>query len=143
MLQRVVTVTACLITGWATGAAAADPATAPVWQRIDADGRAFQAVHLKLTDRATAVTPRVHAVLVDTSASQVGDHRVHALAVTQAFLGTLPKDHGRAFDDLGRMALRSHSSGKVLRHRLNPANHFCGDFAAGFENRATSSFHSS
>lgn len=93
MLQRVVTVTACLITGWATGAAAADPATAPVWQRIDADGRAFQAVHLKLIDRATAVTPRVHAVLVDTSASQVGDHREHALAVTKAFLATLPKDH--------------------------------------------------
>jgi hypothetical protein len=66
---------------------------APVLQRVAADGIAAQAILLKANRLTDAVAPRRHVVVIDTSASQVGEHRRHALAVLDAFLAGLPADH--------------------------------------------------
>jgi hypothetical protein len=98
MLQRVVRrlgVFTCLAAAGASGwnGFAAEPASAPVWQRVTAEGEAYHAVLLKPARSTKAVAPRVHAVVVDTSASQVGEHRQHALAVVDSLLSQLPADH--------------------------------------------------
>lgn len=71
---------------------AAEPTSAAdVWQRVAPDGTATQAIILPATTLPGAVVPRRHAVVVDTSASQVGEHRRHALAVVQSLLSSLPE----------------------------------------------------
>ncbi|MBI1346394.1 hypothetical protein GC163_08895 [bacterium] len=74
-------------------AASIEAQTATVWQRVSSDGEAYQAIILKPRQLSDAVTPRIHAVVVDTSASQVGEHRRHALAVVTELVSQLPEDH--------------------------------------------------
>ncbi|OYW23301.1 MAG: hypothetical protein B7Z55_03675, partial [Planctomycetales bacterium 12-60-4] len=98
MLQRLVRrvgLVALFTTCGAVSAWSASPAAAkaPVWQRVASDGNAFQAIILKADSLRGAVTPHHHAVVVDTSASQAGEHRRHALSVLDAFLEVLPADH--------------------------------------------------
>ena len=56
------------------------------------DGETYFAVAVK-SDRpvVTTQTSRHHVLLVDTSASQVGAHREHGLAVLKSFLSALPE----------------------------------------------------
>lgn len=62
---------------------------AGVRRYVGADGVAHQAVLLK--DKAgTGDVAHAHVILVDTSASQVGEHRLHALGVLEAVLKNLP-----------------------------------------------------
>src|SRR3990172_8523782 len=53
-------------------------------------GQTYFAVALKARGLESHATPRDHVVLVDTSASQAGDHRVQSLAVVKNFLASVP-----------------------------------------------------
>jgi len=56
------------------------------------DGESYFAVALRAENVDTAeTTPRNHAVLIDTSASQTGAHRRQAFAVVKQFLKSLPE----------------------------------------------------
>ncbi len=60
----------------------------------DAGGEAYLAISVKLPQLQTPETARRdHLLLVDTSASQVGEHRQQALAVAKSFVDSLPADH--------------------------------------------------
>ncbi|HVW02415.1 MAG TPA: VWA domain-containing protein, partial [Planctomycetaceae bacterium] len=54
------------------------------------DGETYFALGLKAPDTPATTTPHDHIVLVDTSASQVGEHRLQALRVVKALLDSLP-----------------------------------------------------
>lgn len=66
---------------------------ARVWQHVSADGESYQAIILKADELPGGVSPKVHAIVVDTSASQAGEHRRHALDVVQQLLERLPVEH--------------------------------------------------
>lgn len=72
---------------------AGEASIASVWQKVSAEGQAYQAIILRGSALRDAVAPQVHAILVDTSASQVGEHRLHAIEVVKALLSALPADH--------------------------------------------------
>ena len=84
----------CFAASLACGMGAANAAdTAPVWQRVTADGESYQAIVLKADKLTNAVTPKVHAILVDTSASQAGEYRQMALDLLEGLVQQLPADH--------------------------------------------------
>ncbi len=101
MLQSLVSrfrFVACLAAGGAMGLGstaswAADNAPAPVWQRVTANGDSYQAIVLRAETLADAVAPKTHAILVDTSASQAGEHRQLALNLVTELLKQIPADH--------------------------------------------------
>lgn len=88
-LVAVFTATAC------SGIWASDSAdqVAKVWQRVTSDGEAYQAIILKPTELPVSVTPTHHAIVIDTSASQVGEHRRHVMAIVKDILQQMPQDH--------------------------------------------------
>jgi len=92
MLQRVVCGLVVLTCVAAVQSAQAE-STAPVWQRVSAEGQAYQAIVLKPAGLKDAVTAKNHVLIVDTSASQVGGHRQHSLEMLDAVLAQLPADH--------------------------------------------------
>ncbi len=53
-------------------------------------GDVFHAIGLRAKDLPAVKTARHHVVLIDTSASQFGEHRTHGQGVLQAFLRELP-----------------------------------------------------
>ena len=55
-------------------------------------GESFVAIGLKAKDLPEVKQTRHHVVLMDTSASQFGEHRVQGFALLQAFLRGLPSD---------------------------------------------------
>lgn len=78
---------------WVNPSVAADRAassSAEVWQRVATDGNSYQAIILPRIADDHAVTAHRHTIVVDTSASQVGEHRRHALRVVESLLATLP-----------------------------------------------------
>lgn len=85
----------CLVLGVICGmgslAAAADEGnlTAKVLKHTSANSQVSCAVILKASNLPKA-DARQHVILVDTSASQVGEHRQQALAVLTSFLKSLP-----------------------------------------------------
>ncbi|MDX1970300.1 MAG: hypothetical protein SFV23_24225 [Planctomycetaceae bacterium] len=98
MLQRLVRCVGLVALFAACGSVSAwsaspTAAKAPVWQRVASDGTAYQAIILKAATLPAAVAPQSHAILFDTSASQAGEHRRHALAVLEGLLTSLPTDH--------------------------------------------------
>ena len=54
------------------------------------NGETYLSVSLRADNLPAAPVPHDHVVLVDTSASQVGEHRRHGLAVVEQFLANLP-----------------------------------------------------
>lgn len=75
--------------------AAERPAAAPhgeVLKYTTPTGESFVAIGLRAKDLPEVKTARHHVVLMDTSASQFGEHRTQAFAVLQAFLRNLPND---------------------------------------------------
>ncbi|QDT53148.1 hypothetical protein Pan44_11630 [Caulifigura coniformis] len=54
------------------------------------NGETYLSVSLRAENLPAEPVPHDHVVLVDTSASQVGEHRRHALAVVDQFLAALP-----------------------------------------------------
>ena len=73
----------------AQAAKAEDAPQAKVLQYSVESGAAVQAVMLQAPKSADTLTVRDHIVLVDTSASQNGGHRVQALATLDSFLANL------------------------------------------------------
>ena len=55
-------------------------------------GETYLAIGLRAKDLPVVKTVRHHVVLMDTSASQFGEHRTQGFAVLQAFLSGLPSD---------------------------------------------------
>jgi hypothetical protein len=60
---------------------AADPASAELYSHQALDGHSYYAVSLKGPAQPTSLAPHDHLILVDTSASQVGEHRTMAINV--------------------------------------------------------------
>lgn len=73
---------------WGSVAGAADQPAANVLRAPGKSG--LSAVVLQSKTLTGAVVPHHHVILVDTSASQVGEHRDQALAVTAALMQKLP-----------------------------------------------------
>ena len=63
--------------------------TAEVYTYSGAAGNAF-AVGLRADEARTAAGPMRHVILLDTSASQVGQHRTHSLEVVDQMMAALP-----------------------------------------------------
>eukprot|EP00913_Durusdinium_trenchii_P023440 g22018.t1 len=86
---------ACLAVVNAQSTNAAPPSatsTANVYSHLDGDGTSYFALSLRPKSvPANAATGHDHVVLVDTSASQAGEHRRQAFAVVKSFLASLPK----------------------------------------------------
>ncbi|MBX3444948.1 MAG: VWA domain-containing protein [Planctomyces sp.] len=82
---------AALGLGQFTGVALALDTTAPVVREYGApDGATYLSVSLQADGLPSQATPHDHVILIDTSASQVGEHRRHALAVLEEVLRSLP-----------------------------------------------------
>ena len=71
---------------------AADPITdaAVVYSHQALDGHSYFAVSLKGPSKPAVAVPHDHVILVDTSASQVGEHRTMAIEVLRGLLSALP-----------------------------------------------------
>lgn len=81
--------TACCCSGvWACGAEI--PTPAKVLQHTSTTGEIFSAVILKASDLPKGLVTRQHVIVIDTSASQVGEHRQQTLAVLDSLLKSLP-----------------------------------------------------
>ncbi len=84
---------------WLAGLAAVSPvwATDPitdaavVYSHQALDGHSYFAVSLKGPSSQAPAVPHDHVILVDTSASQVGEHRTMAIEVLAALLAALPE----------------------------------------------------
>ena len=84
------------------GASGLDAAEVPVPARVlkhtAVNGQAYSAVVLKASELPRGIVARDHVILIDTSASQVGEHRQHGHAVLMALLQSLPEtDRVRLF----------------------------------------------
>src|SRR5690606_2340639 len=82
------TASAVLFAGLCSSALAAEVTTLQTFAAPD--GETYFAVGVKSDIVRPAAAAQQHAILVDTSASQIGAHRQHALAVLEALLGALP-----------------------------------------------------
>lgn len=70
---------------------AADPFTAELYSHQALDGHSYYAVSVRGPVQPTSVAPHDHLILVDTSASQVGEHRTMAINVLKELLSSLPE----------------------------------------------------
>ncbi|TXT22390.1 MAG: Uncharacterized protein FD138_3456 [Planctomycetota bacterium] len=75
---------------WAAERPAA--ATGEVLKYTEPTGESFVAIGLRAKDLPEVKATRHHVVLMDTSASQFGEHRTQGFAVLQAFLRGLPNE---------------------------------------------------
>ncbi|NQV28820.1 MAG: VWA domain-containing protein, partial [Rhodopirellula sp.] len=82
-------VTMALCVAHTASANAEDTPQAKLLQYRAESGETVQAVLLQAPKSADTLTVRDHIILVDTSASQNGEHRVQALATLEAFLANL------------------------------------------------------
>jgi uncharacterized protein with von Willebrand factor type A (vWA) domain len=78
---------------WVRPGLAGNQPEAQVWQKVTADGESYQAIILKADELPGGIAAQRHAIVVDTSASQVGEHRRHALEVVEQLLEQLPLEH--------------------------------------------------
>jgi len=72
--------------------AATVPASGEILKYEAPSGETYVAIGLRAKELPTVKTVRHHVVLMDTSASQFGEHRTQGFAVLQAFLDGLPND---------------------------------------------------
>jgi uncharacterized protein with von Willebrand factor type A (vWA) domain len=86
-------VSVCVVSAGVSSAFAANQPEAKVWQKVTAEGESYQAIILKAWELPGSVSSQRHAIVVDTSASQVGEHRRHALDVVEQLLEQLPLEH--------------------------------------------------
>ncbi len=77
---------------WAAERPVAAAANGEVLKYTAPSGESFVAVGLRAKGLPELKTVRHHVVLMDTSASQFGEHRTQGFAVLQAFLNGLPSD---------------------------------------------------
>ncbi|HUQ68275.1 MAG TPA: hypothetical protein VM165_02060, partial [Planctomycetaceae bacterium] len=86
-------VSVLVVSAWVRPSLAGNQPDARVWQRVTAEGESYQAIILKADELPGSVLPKRHAIVIDTSASQVGEHRRHALEVVEQLLEQLPLEH--------------------------------------------------
>ena len=72
--------------------AATAPTSGGVLKYEAPSGETYLAIGLRATNLPAAKLTRNHVVLIDTSASQFGEHRTQSFALLQAFLRGLPSD---------------------------------------------------
>lgn len=77
---------------WAVERPVAAKSSGEVLKYTEPSGESFVAIGLRAKDLPEVKTVRHHVVLIDTSASQFGEHRTQGFAVLQAFLRGLPSD---------------------------------------------------
>jgi uncharacterized membrane protein YgcG len=77
---------------WSAERPAAVTSQNEVFEYTTPTGATFVAVGLKAADLPEVTATRHHVVLLDTSASQFGEHRTQGLALLQSFLQSLPSD---------------------------------------------------
>src|SRR5262249_18975626 len=65
---------------------------AKVNQHVQSHGRVIQALSFQLPTNAKGEVAHDHLIYIDTSASQIGDHRLHSFAVLNSLLKALPKE---------------------------------------------------
>ena len=71
---------------------------ARVLKNTATNGHSFSAIVLSAKDCPQGIMARDHIILIDTSASQVGEHREHGYAVLKSLLASLPEtDRVRLF----------------------------------------------
>ena len=83
-------VCAILSCGLLTSLASAEEFPAKVSRHEAKNGDSYFALELQLDQGQTDESSRDHVVIVDTSASQTGEHRIQSLAVLKSFLSSLP-----------------------------------------------------
>ena len=66
-------------------------APAPVLKHVSGNGNIAQALLFQLQNPSLGVTSHDHLIFIDTSASQIGAHRLHAMAVLESLLKSLPE----------------------------------------------------
>ena len=71
--------------------AAENSVPASVLKHVSGDGNIAQALLFQLQQPSLGVTRHDHLIFVDTSASQIGAHRLHAFAVLESLLKSLPE----------------------------------------------------
>ncbi len=92
MSLKSVSLFACVVSSLlAVPVYAASPGSVPTFSFRAPDGETFLAVGLRTAQPEPGATS--HVVLVDTSASQIGEYRSLALATVTEFLSRLPQDH--------------------------------------------------
>ncbi len=64
---------------------------AQVLKHVSGDGNIAQALLFQLQQPSYGVTAHDHLIFIDTSASQIGAHRLHALAVLESLLKSVPE----------------------------------------------------
>lgn len=69
---------------------AADSPSAELYSHQAIDGHSYYALSVKGPAQPTSLAPHDHLILVDTSASQVGEHRTMAINVLKELLASLP-----------------------------------------------------
>ena len=90
-VKRLVIVPAVAATLWGgTSFAGETSVPARVLRHSAANGQTFSAVVVKASELPRGTVSRDHIILIDTSASQVGEHRQQGQAVLEALLGSLP-----------------------------------------------------
>lgn len=77
---------------WAVERPAVNKTSGEVLKYTEPSGEEFVAIGLRAKDLPEVKEGRHHVVLIDTSASQFGEHRTQGFAVLQAFLRGLPSD---------------------------------------------------
>ena len=85
---------------WGTSGldAAEVPVPARVLKHTAANGQSYSSVVLKASELPNGIVAHDHVILIDTSASQVGEHRQHGYAVLASLLQSLPEtDRVRLF----------------------------------------------
>ncbi len=80
---------------WAVERPAVNKTSGEVLKYTEPSGEEFVAIGLRAKDLPEVTEGRHHVVLIDTSASQFGEHRTQGFAVLQAFLRGLPSGRCR------------------------------------------------
>ena len=99
-VKRCVVLPAFAAVCWGTSGldAAEVPVPARVLKHTAVNGQSFSAVVLKASELPNGIVARDHVILIDTSASQVGEHRQRGYAVLTSLLQSLPEtDRVRLF----------------------------------------------
>ena len=99
-VKRCVVLPAFAAVCWGTSGldAAEVPVPARVLKHTAVSGQSYSAVVLKASELPKGIVARDHVILIDTSASQVGEHRQHGYAVLASLLQSLPEtDRVRLF----------------------------------------------
>ena len=99
-VKRMVVLPAVAAVCWGGASLQGAESTVPgrVLKHSSPDGQSYSAVVLRASELPKGIVARDHIILIDTSASQIGEHRQQSLAVLDSLLKSLPEgDRVRLF----------------------------------------------